>query len=400
MTLLLRAVIALLLAAPLTASASRSVPAVAIEPARFNQCLAHFGERARADGLTQAAVARALAGVKYEQRVLDADRRQPEFVEPFASYLERRLTPERIAQGRQLLRRHRTLLEQLEQRFGVPPQVLVAFWGLETNYGGFFGRIPVLNALATLACDERRSEYFTAELMDALRIIAAGDVPPAGMVGSWAGAMGHTQFMPSSYRRYALDGDGDGRIDLWGSVADALTSAANFLQQIGWRRDQRWGDEVVLPAGFAFELAGRNRPQPLAAWREQGVEAAPVAEGGAALLVPAGHRGPAFLVYDNFEVILRWNRSESYALAVGLLADRLAGGGALRVAPPADAPRLSRAQVEQIQLRLAAQGFDSGAADGVLGPATRDALRRFQQQRGLVPDGFPDTPVLQALGVL
>src|SRR5690606_24671526 len=182
------------------------------------------------------------------------DRRQPEFVEPFATYLERRLTPERISRGRQLLREHGELLARLEQQYGVPPQVLVSFWGLESNYGGFFGRIPVLNSLATLACEGRRGEFFATELLNALRIVQRGDVPASTMVGSWAGAMGHTQFMPSSYLRYALDGDGDGRVDLWGSVPDALTSAANFLQQIGWRRQQRWGDEVVLPAGFAFEL--------------------------------------------------------------------------------------------------------------------------------------------------
>ncbi len=367
----------------------------------FQQCVAHLGERARGEGLTGPAVARALAGIRFEQQVIDADRRQPEFVDTFANYLERRLTPERISAGRALLQQHRALLVKLEQRYGVPGEVLIAFWGLETNYGGFFGRIPVLNSLATLACDTRRGGYFTEELLNALRLVQRGAATPQQMVGSWAGAMGHTQFMPSTWLRYAVDGDGDGRIDLWGSTADALTSAANYLQQIGWRRDQRWGDEVRLPASFAYELAGRQRPQSLSSWRELGVEGI---EGGAdrslALLVPAGHRGPAFLIGDNFEVILRWNRSESYALAVGLLADRLTGAAPLQVAPPADAPRLSRAQVETLQQKLASLGFSAGEVDGVLGPATRDALRRFQQQRGMVADGFPDTPVLQALGVL
>ncbi len=367
----------------------------------FRQCVDRIGERARAEGLTTPAVARALAGIRYEQQVIDADRRQPEFVDTFANYLDRRLTPERIGAGKALLRRHRALLTQLEERYGVPAEVLVSFWGLETNYGGFFGRIPVLNSLATLACDERRASYFSEELLNALRLVDRGQARPEQMIGSWAGAMGHTQFMPSTWLRYAVDGDGDGRIDLWNSTADALTSAANYLQRIGWKRGQRWGDEVVLPAGFAYDLAGRQRPQSLAAWRElgiAGIDGEP--SRSLALLVPSGHRGPAFLVGDNYEVILRWNRSESYALAVGLLADRLAGAAALKVTPPVDAPRLSRAQVETMQQRLAALGFSAGEVDGVLGPATRDALRRFQQQRGLVPDGFPDTPVLKALGVL
>jgi membrane-bound lytic murein transglycosylase B len=380
-------------------AASPAVTADAAQP--FQQCVAGLGERARAEGLTGPAVTQALAGIRFEQQVIDADRRQPEFVDTFASYLERRLTPERINGGRRLLQQHRGLLVKLEQQYGVPGEVLVSFWGLESNYGGFFGRIPVLNSLATLACDARRGSYFTEELLNALRLVQRGAATPQQMVGSWAGAMGHTQFMPSTWLRYAVDGDGDGRIDLWGSTADALTSAANYLQQIGWRRGERWGDEVMLPATFAYELAGRQRPQPLSRWRELGVKGVDgEAERALALLVPAGHRGPAFLVGDNFEVILRWNRSEFYALAVGLLADRLVGRPPLRVAPPADAPRLSRAQVESIQQRLAALGFAAGEVDGVLGPATRDALRRFQQQRGMVADGFPDTPVLQALGVL
>lgn len=367
----------------------------------FNQCVAQLGERARSEGLTSPAVAQALAGVRYEQQVIDADRRQPEFVDTFANYLDRRLTPERIATGQTLLRQHRELLARLQQQYGVPAQVLVSFWGLETNYGSFFGKIPVLNSLATLACDERRASYFSEELMNALRLVNRGEATPSQMIGSWAGAMGHTQFMPSTWLRYATDGDGDSRIDLWNSTADALTSAAHYLQQIGWRRDQRWGDEVVLPASFAYDMAGRQRPQMLSRWRELGVggiEGDPARS--LALIVPSGHRGPAFLVGDNFEVILRWNRSESYALAVGLLADRLVGAAPLRVAPPADAPRLSRAQVEAMQQKLVALGIATGEVDGVLGPATRDALRRFQQQRGMVADGFPDTPVLQALGVL
>ena len=396
---------ALLAASCLSLPASAQSGSAAPGSAPFAQCIEAVGARARAEGLTAPAVAQALAGIRYEQQVIDADRRQPEFVDTFANYLDRRLTPERIAAGKLLLAQHRELLDRLQQQYGVPAQVLVAFWGLETNYGSFFGRIPVLNSLATLACDERRPSYFGDELINALRLVNRGETTPAQMIGSWAGAMGHTQFMPSTWLRYAVDGDGDGRVDLWNSTADALSSAAHYLQQIGWRRDQRWGDEVLVPPSFPYELSGRQRPQTPARWRELGVKGAGGELSGdparsLALVVPSGHRGPAFLVGDNFEVILRWNRSESYALAVGLLADRLAGAAPLRVAPPADAPRLSRAQVEAMQQKLALLGFAAGEVDGVLGPATRDALRRFQQQRGLVADGFPDSPVLQALGVL
>jgi membrane-bound lytic murein transglycosylase B len=239
--------------------------------------------------------------------------------------------------------------------------------------------------------------------MAALKIVDAG-VPADTMLGSWAGAMGQTQFMPSVYRRFARDGDGDGKVDLWNSAPDALTSAAAFLQHIGWEAGWRWGREVILPEGFAYIDAGRANRQLLELWRQRGVRTTqgalvPELEVPTAIIVPSGHKGPAFAVYPNFDVILRWNRSDFYAIAVGHLADRINGAGPLQQPPPADAPRLSKQQVEQMQTVLNARGFDAGEADGVLGRGTRAAIRRYQQAEGLVPDGFPDSRVMAGLGV-
>lgn len=345
-----------------------------------------------------------MQGVQYEPRVIDLDRRQPEFTDTFANYLGRRLTRERIEQGRKMLRTHRAILQRAAERFGVQPQYLVAFWGLETNFGSYLGNMSTLNSLATLACDERRAAFFTSEFLEALRLLERGDVEPSAMVGSWAGAMGHTQFMPSTYMRYAIDGDGDGRIDLWRSVPDALFSAAHFLNSLGWTDGVRWGREVRLPAGFDYSQSGLNNARPLAAWHHAGVrdatgKALPPTEMPAALLVPSGHRGPTFLVYDNFRVIMRWNRSEHYALSVGLLADAIAGAPGLVRSPPTDLPRLRREQVLALQIALAERGHDVGEHDGVLGPATRRAVQALQQARGVTADGQVDTELLKALGV-
>ncbi len=284
----------------------------------------------------------------------------------------------------------------------MPPQYLVAFWGLETNFGAYFGKVPVPDSLATLACDQRRSGFFTGELMQALHIIDAGDITADRMVGSWAGAMGHVQFMPSVFQKYAVDADHDGRRDLWDSVPDALASAANFLHGLGWQRGLRWGREARLPDSFDYGLTGLGQHRPLSQWVSMGVTDAwgrplPRLDIDAAVLVPSGHKGPAFLVYHNFDVIMGWNRSQFYALSVGRLADEIAGGGPLRQPPPADAMRVSRDQVRELQVELARLGFDVGKPDGIFGPATRRALSRFQQQRNLVADGNLDAEALDAV---
>lgn len=380
--------------------------AQALTAAEFDRCIAALGERAQDEGISPWVIEESLVLARLNPRVLELDRRQPEFTTSFAQYFNARVNTQRIEQGRRLLAEHRELLDRLARRYGVPPQYLVAFWGLETNFGSFFGRMAVLDSLATLACDTRRSDYFTGELISALRIIDEGSITAERMEGSWAGAMGHVQFMPSAFLRYAVDYDGDGRRDLWGSLPDAMASASNFLKALGWETGTRWGREVRLPEDFPYVDAGLQSRRPLAEWAELGVRRAdgsalPVVEGmEASVLVPAGHRGPAFLVYHNFGVIMRWNRSEFYALAVGHLADRINGAGALHQPPPEDVPRLHRDQVLSLQARLNEKGFDAGEADGILGPATRRALSQYQASQNMIADGFPGREVLTRLGVV
>ncbi|HVL34607.1 MAG TPA: lytic murein transglycosylase [Burkholderiales bacterium] len=368
----------------------------------FTACVARLQTAARAEGISERVVNEVLGTVTRQDRVLELDRKQPEFTLPFTEYYNRRVTPERVARGRKLLAEHAAMLRGIERDFGVPAPYLVAFWGLETNFGAYFGDTPVPASLTTLACDARRSGFFTAELMHALRIIDAGDISAERMKGSWAGAMGHMQFMPSIFQRYAVDADGDGRRDLWGSLHDAMASAANFLQASGWERGLRWGREVRLPRGFDYALAGRDQKRPLSDWVKLGVtdaagRALPSLDLPAAVLVPSGHGGPAFLTYRNFEVIMRWNRSEFYALSVGRLADEIAGAGPLARPPPADAIRISRDRVLQLQGDLAALGYDVGTPDGIVGPATRRAVSRFQQERNMVADGHLDAATLEAV---
>ena len=367
----------------------------------FSACLSELEARARTENLSPRVLALVPTMVQ-QQRVLELDSRQPEFTRTFGQYLESRLTAQRIARGRDMYRRHRPFLNQLTAKYGVPGQYLVAFWGLETNYGGYLGNMPTLDSLATLACDPRRGDYFATEFVNALRVMERESLGPDAMRGSWAGAVGHTQFMPSNYLRYGVDGDGNGRIDLWQSDRDALASAAYFLSELGWQDSLRWGREVKLPAGFDYGLAGRDGARSLSQWRQLGVRRTngtllPAMSLNARLIVPAGHRGPAFLVYDNFDIIMKWNRSESYALSVGLLADLVAGGSGLWRQPPADQQALSRQQIEKLQLALNQQGYEVGEADGVMGPSTRSALRQYQRDQGLISDGYPDRQILERL---
>ncbi len=379
-------------------------PAAAVQTPDFSSCVSTLQQKARNEGISEPVVKNVLGQVAYRERVISADRHQPEFTETFAHYLDQRVTTLRVLQGRALYAQHRPLLDRLTRKYGIPPQYLLAFWGMETGYGHFFGKVPILDSLATLACDPRRSDYFTGQLMDALKIVDRGDVQPGEMQGSWAGAMGNFQFMPSVFLQYAVDGDGDGRRDLWKSLPDAMASAANFLDGLGWQRGLRWGREVRLPDHFPYYQAGLDKPKTLKQWQALGVRqndgsALPDVDIKASLLVPSGHRGPAFLVYQNFNVIMRWNQSEFYALSVGILADRIAGASPLRVPPPTDVPRLTRAAVKQLQSTLNQKGFDSGKPDGIMGPATRDAIRSFQHKQGLVADGYPSRKVLDLLGV-
>ncbi len=370
----------------------------------FRACVMELEEEVVAQGVSRETARSTLDDVRYQPRVIELDRRQPEFTEDFGTYLERRVTPERVTRGRELLSEHRELLEEISAEFEVAPQYLVALWGMETNFGTFFGRMPVIDSLATLACDERRSDFFTGQLVAAVQIIEEDAISRERMEGSWAGAMGHVQFMPTVFLDYAVDHDGDGRRDLWESLPDAMASAANFLRGIGWEPGYRWGREVRLPADFPFHEAGLDETRSLKEWRELGITRTdgvpvPSLDLEASLLLPAGHRGPAFLVYENFRVIMRWNPSQHYALAVGHLADRIAGAGGLAQSPPDDLPRLSRDQVIQLQEKLEAKGYSVGPIDGIPGPKTRRALRAYQRANGLVADGIPDRAVLEMLRI-
>ncbi|NMT62481.1 lytic murein transglycosylase [Marinobacter orientalis] len=382
-----------------------SLPGVAYSEASedFYQCIERLETRAIDAGVSSQTATEVLASAEYLERVIELDRRQPEFTTTFADYLNRRVNDQRVSKGRELLQEHRQLLDRVTRETGVPAPYLVAFWGLETNFGAYFGKMPVPSSLATLACDQRRSTFFTEQLIAALQIIDEGSIAAEQMEGSWAGAMGHVQFMPTVFLRHAVDGDGDGRRDLWNSLPDAMMSAGNFLEDLGWDGDYRWGREVRLPDSFDYELAD-GRKLSLEEWRKLGVTDAfgnPLANEPikASLVVPSGHRGPAFLAYKNFGVIMGWNRSEFYAIAVGHLADRIAGAGTLQNPPPEDLPALSRDNIIAIQEALNSEGFDTGEPDGIMGPNTRSAIRNYQAANDLVADGYPGDAVLESLAV-
>lgn len=371
--------------------------------ADFEQCKASLKARAIAEGIGAPTVDSVMDGVQFNAKVIELDQRQPEFTRTFGNYYQLRVTAKRVALGRALLATHIELLQQVTRQTGVPPHYLVAFWGLETNFGNYFGDMLVPDSLTTLACDPRRSEFFSDELMAALRIIEAGDVDARQMQGSWAGAMGHVQFMPSAYLRYAVDGDGDGKRDLWGSIPDAMFSAGNFLQHLGWKPGIRWGREVILPQGFDYAAANTGEASALSEWRALGIKDVserPLADMDieSRLLVPSGHAGPAFVTYQNFDVIMGWNRSEYYALSVGRLADRIAGAGRLQKPPPDSDVKLSRELVQQLQQNLNKLGYDAGEPDGIAGPMTRSALSHYQQTKGVIPDGYLDAAILESVG--
>jgi lytic murein transglycosylase len=357
--------------------------------------------RARGRGLSPSVIEAAFRGAGYLPDVIERDRNQTEFTRSFEDYLAIAASDERVSKGRGNARARAGTLSRIEQAYGVPPEVVAAIWGLESFYGERRGDIPVVSSTSTLAYDGRRGQFFESQLTAALRILQSGDTTPDRMVGSWAGAMGHTQFIPTSYLAYAVDFTGDGRRDIWSAdPTDALASAAAYLQGSGWRRGQPWGVEVRLPAGYAGPF-GRGTTRSVAAWRAAGVAPArggALPEGGpASLLAPSGASGPAFLVFRNFSVILRYNNAENYALGIGHLSDRIAGAGPLVAGFPPDRYGLTIDDRQALQRGLTRAGFDAGTPDGVLGPKTRGAIEAYQRANGLPATGSPSRALLARL---
>ncbi len=333
-------------------------------------------------------------------------RNQAEFVRPVWAYLEASVTEAKVVEGRRLLSVWGPTLDAIEARYGVDRYTLVAFWGVESSYGAVLDDPsivrPAVRSLATLACgDTTRADYWRGELIAALKILAAGDATPERLTGSWAGALGHTQFMPSVFLNRAVDFDGDGRRDLWGSVPDALASTAYYLVTEGWRPGERWGAEAVLPPGFDLSLADETTARTVAEWRALGVS--PVRADGladdqrATLFLPTGQRGPAFLLLPNFAVILRYNTAFAYALTVAHLSDRLRGEPRFARDWPREDRMLATEERRDLQGRLVARGFAAGAVDGKIGPRTRAAIRAYQTSIGLPPDGYADATLLERL---
>lgn len=374
-----------------------SQAAEAAHYADFRAWREEFRRYAASQGISERTLTQALDNARYRERVIELDRYQPEFVRPIWEYLDTAVSSTRINNGREKLAEHRDTAKQMQQRYGVPAEIIVAIWGIESNYGSNFGSFSALDAFATLAYDGRRRDFARGELLAALRIIDSGDIPADKMIGSWAGAMGHTQFIPSSFEAYAVDGDGDGRRDIWGSIADVMASTANYLAKAGWQRGQPWGAEVNLPSDFDYAQTERRSRD---AWAAQGVRAVSGELPGfdsAAIIVPAGADGPAFMVGPNFRAILRYNNATSYALAVGTLADAIAGRAGIQQRWPREQAPLTRDDVRELQRQLNAAGYNVGGADGIMGPNTRRGLREFQRDQGLTPDGFATQALLERL---
>jgi len=364
----------------------------------FQACLQNIRSDALQQGVPASVIDTAFRGMTPDQKVVDLDSRQPEFSLTYGKYVGSSVNADRIAKGQQKMAQWRGLLDALEREYGVPPQYLISFWGMETNYGTFMGDFQALRSVATLACMTKRVAFFSGETIAALKILANNHMTSPQMRGSWAGAMGNMQFMPSTFVKWAVDRDGNGKIDIWTSMPDAFASAANFLRGIGFKPGLPASDEVVLPANFPLEQADMSVEKPVRAWAALGVKRAggaalPASDEPASIILPAGWRGPAFILYPNFKAVMNWNRSTLYALSVAILAQQIAGGPAVMQPAPADDEPLSRSTVIDLQTRLARLGFYTEETDGLLGPKTRSAVRMFQKQIGLPADGHP-TPQL------
>jgi lytic murein transglycosylase len=375
--------------------------AAAPASAQFSSCIAALRDDAQQRGVPGDVFDRAMRGVTPDPKIIELSEAQPEFVTPIWDYLASLVDDEKVADGRKLLKSYDHVLRAAEHKFGVDRHVILAVWGVESDYGRLAGKWSLPQSLSTLACTApRRRDYFRSELMAALKIVARGDVAAEKLRGSWAGAFGHTQFMPSTYLRLAVDGDGDGRRDLVDSVPDALFSTANFLRNSGWHDGAPWGYEVRVPEGYKGPT-GRTSRRPLAYWTKAGVrsiDGKPLhGAGPAGLIMPAGAEGPAFLVFKNYDAAFSYNGATAYALAISLLSDRLKGLGGVKTPWPTDDPGLSRAEKREVQRLLLKRGYDVGEPDGAIGAKTRAAIADVQRRIGMTEDGRPGRRVLTAL---
>ncbi|MBY6056964.1 lytic murein transglycosylase [Leisingera daeponensis] len=385
---------------PVAPQIAEAEPAVA--ELNFNGWITEFKVRAVAQGIRESVLDSAFAGVSYDPEVIRRDRNQSEFTKTIWDYLDSAASELRVQNGKAALRDQQARLEQIESEYSVEKEIVVAIWGLESSFGTFRGKMDVIRSLATLAFDGRRGEFFEGQLVAALKILQAGDVAARSMTGSWAGAMGHTQFIPTSYLDYAVDFTGDGKRDIWSdNPADALASTAAYLKKFGWKKGQPWGVEVSLPEGFDYTLADRNIEKTPDEWAALGIKGLDGREvknhGPASILLPAGSNGAAFMIFRNFAVLERYNTADAYVIGVGHLADRINGGAPIQGNWPRGDRALTLAEREEMQQRLTGAGFDTGGIDGKIGPKTIGAVRAYQVANGLTADGYASLRLLQRL---
>lgn len=368
----------------------------------FPQWVQQLWPQAKQRGVTRQVFDAAFSGVKPDPRIKKADGNQAEFVKPIWEYLDRAVSKKNILSGRSKLRKYNSKLRRIERKYGVDRHVLVAIWGIETRYGRNKGDHGVIQAMASMAYNGRRADYGRKQLLAALEILQRGDTTLERLKGSWAGAMGHTQFIPTTFNAYGVDFTGDGQRDIWRSMSDALASAANYLNKSGWQAGQRWGYEVKVPKGFDFALTGLSERKLTAEWVGLGVKRADGKKftqwaEEASVIVPSGAQGPAFMVFKNFRAIMRYNNAISYALAVSYLSDRIKGRAWIKQAWPKSVRPLTSSQKKELQALLNDRGYEIGDVDGRMGPKTLSALRAYQQKTGLIPDGYPSEIVLRHL---
>ena len=369
----------------------------------FSEWKASFYQYALTEGVSKKTLDNEFVGLKIDNSVIKLISSQPEFTKSIWEYLDTAVSDKRIRRGRKLLALHDSLLKRVEKMYGVQPEYIVAIWGLESSYGNNFGNSNVLRSLASLTYGSKRQKFFQKELVAALKIVQGGQITSQQLKGSWAGAMGHTQFMPSTYEHYAVDFNKDNRKDLWGTLDDVFASTANYLSESGWQAEQAWGIEVELPEKFDWDLASPTTWSSVSEWAKAGLKRADgrplnsLDEKEARIFLPAGHTGPAFLTFKNFQAIKQYNNANAYALAVGYLGDRIRGGKEIIAKWPRKDAALSHTEKEDLQFLLTELGYDTGGIDGKIGPNTRQALRSWQKDMGIPADGYVNESILELL---